>query len=137
MAQIDTVTWKTVGGPTSSYGTGVSSSYLRGVIRATIRSLGAYVFVNSQALFIPEPSTYPRESCTLSKKIAAIQLVPTGDGDGKARLGTISQLSPGTRLNVCGDGFNEQTVKVRCEGAFYFVFWQDIAAETARLQDGI
>jgi hypothetical protein len=93
------------------------------------------VYVNSDALFIPELSTSRQESCTLSKKIAAIQLVPTGDGG--ARLGTISQLSPGTRLNVCGDGFNEQTVKVRCEDGFYFVFWQDIAAETAGLKDGI
>jgi hypothetical protein len=95
------------------------------------------VYVNSGALFIPELSTSRQESCTLSKKIAAIQLVPTGDGDGGARLGTISQLSPGTRLNVCGDGFNEQTVKVRCEDGFYFVFSQDIAADTVRVKDGI
>jgi hypothetical protein len=93
--------------------------------------------VNSEALFIPEPCTSLGESCTLLKKIAAIQLVPTGDGDGGARLGTISQLLPGTRLNVCGDGFNERTVKVRCEDGFYFVFWEDIGADGTRVKDGI
>jgi hypothetical protein len=108
--------------------TGVSSSYAHGVIRATIPSLGVCVYVNSEALFIPEPSASLQEACTLSKKIAAIQLVPTGVGNGEARLGTISQLLPGTRLHVCGEGFNEQTVKVRCKDGFYFVFLQDIAA---------
>lgn len=92
------------------------------------------MYVNSKALFIPEPSTSLEESCTLATKIAAIQLIPTSGG---ARLGTISQLLPGTRLNVCGDGFNEQTVKVRCEDGFYFVFWQDIGADGTRVKDGI
>jgi hypothetical protein len=85
--------------------------------------------VNSEALFIPEISTSPQASCTLSKKIAALQLVPTGGG--RARLGPISQLLPGTRVQVCGKGFNERTVKVRSEDGFYFVFQQDIAADTA------
>jgi hypothetical protein len=93
------------------------------------------VYVNSEALFIPEPSTSLQESCTLSKKIAAIQLVPTGNGHGRARLGPVSQLLPGTCLQVCGEGFNEETVKVRSNDGFYFVFLQDMAAERASRQN--
>jgi hypothetical protein len=86
--------------------------------------------VNNEALFIPADCTPFQESCTLSKRIAAIQLVPIEGG--RARLGTISQLLPGSLLHLCGDGFNDQTVKVRCEKGFYFVFWQDVAADAAR-----
>ncbi|MFL6353913.1 MAG: hypothetical protein ACJ74Z_18975 [Bryobacteraceae bacterium] len=105
------------------------------MIRATISSLGVLAYVNSEALFIPEPRTYPQQTCTLSKKIAALQLVPTGGGG--ARLGPMSQLEPGTCFYVCGDGFNERTVKVRSKDDCYFVFRQDIAADTARVKDGI
>jgi hypothetical protein len=88
--------------------------------------------VNSEAVFIPEDFSSPQESYTLSRKIAAIQLVSTGDGG--ARLGTVSQLLPGAHLDLCGTGFNERTVKVRCETGFYFVFLQDIAADRAALE---
>lgn len=91
--------------------------------------------MNSEALFIPEPCNSPHESCVLSKKIAALQLVPTGGGG--ARLGPISHLLPGTRLEVCGEGFNDRTVKVQSKEHFYFVFWQDIVADTARFKDGV
>jgi hypothetical protein len=87
--------------------------------------------LNSEAVFIPEDCTSPQQTYTLSRKIAAIQLVPTANGG--ARLGIVSQLLPGAQLHLCGNGFNEQTVKVQCESGFYFVFLQDIAADRAHV----
>jgi hypothetical protein len=61
---------------------------------------------------------------TLLKKIAAIQIERTEDG--KQRFGLISELPRGARVSVCGQGFNARTVKVQCNGQYYFVFMQDI-----------
>jgi hypothetical protein len=41
------------------------------------------------------------------------------------------QLPRGATLEVCGDGFNERTVKVRTNNRYYFVFRQDIEAPRA------
>jgi hypothetical protein len=91
--------------------------------------------VNSEAVFIPDDSSSQQQTYTLSKKIAAIQLAPSLSG--AARLGIVSQLLPGAQLHLCGNGFNEQTVKVRCESAFFFVFLQDIAAERACVESQV
>jgi hypothetical protein len=87
--------------------------------------------VDSEAVFEPDDCAPPQQTYTLSRKIAAIQLV--ANGCGEAQLGIVSQLLPGAHLHLCGNGFNEQTVKVRCESGFYFVFLQDIAADRVRL----
>ena len=79
--------------------------------------------LNSDVLSIPD-CLVPERSYTLSRTIAGIQLVP---GEGKqGRLGNVSQLRPGSLLDCCGDGYDARTVKVRCEGNFYFVFLQDL-----------
>jgi hypothetical protein len=87
--------------------------------------------MNTDEDFLSEDCSYSEENYTLSKLIAAIQLVPTGGGT--ARLGVISQLLPGVQFRLCGKGFNEQTVKVRCQNGFYFVFSQDIAADQGQV----
>lgn len=46
-------------------------------------------------------------------------------------MGTILQLPEGTQVRVCGDGFNERTVKVSWEGGFYFLFAEDLEADRA------
>jgi hypothetical protein len=61
---------------------------------------------------------------TLSKTIAAVNICK-GD-DGSARMGLIAQLPKGADLEICGEGFNERTLKVRWENQLYFVFSQDI-----------
>jgi hypothetical protein len=61
---------------------------------------------------------------TLTRNIPAIQAL--SDPDGIVRLGTILQLPEGTQVHVCGDGFNERTVKVVWEGAYYFIFVDDL-----------
>ncbi|MGI9074656.1 MAG: hypothetical protein ACR2JB_25815 [Bryobacteraceae bacterium] len=42
-------------------------------------------------------------------------------------LGAISHLPEGAELTLCGEGFNETTLKIRWEGQSYFIFAQDIA----------
>lgn len=85
--------------------------------------------LNSHVLSIPD-CVVPERSCTLSRTIAGIQLVPA---DGKqGRLGNVLQLGPGSVLDFCGDGYDARTVKVRCGGRFYFVFVQDVEASFER-----
>jgi hypothetical protein len=79
--------------------------------------------LSSDILSIPD-CLVPERSYTLSRAIAAIQLV-AGEGN-KGRLGNVSQLRPGSVLDFFGDGYDARTVKVRCEGSFYFVFLQDV-----------
>ena len=69
-------------------------------------------------------------SITLSKIIAAINIRETEDRH--TRLGLIAQLPAGARLEVCGSGFNERTLKVRWEGRLYFVFVQDLQQPVPR-----
>jgi hypothetical protein len=84
--------------------------------------------VDSSTFFIP------CESCSekllrLARPLAAVQLVKRPDGG--AKLGLVSQLSAGTEVKVCGDGFNERTIKVRAHGLCYFVFRADLLDEPA------
>jgi len=71
----------------------------------------------------------------LPNAIAAIQA--SCEGEGRPALGAISHLPEGAELTFCGEGFNESTLKVRCEGQSYFVFLQDIAPGAPALDPGI
>lgn len=84
--------------------------------------------VNQKALFIPD-GAIEGPKFRLARSISALPLEPEGHGNG-AKLGLLSQLGPGTKLVVCGEGFDERTVKVRANGLCYFVFSQDIASLT-------
>lgn len=63
-------------------------------------------------------------SYTLSNEIYGMQLLPFGNSS--VPLGPIIKIPIGARLDVCGCGFDERTVKVRCADAYYFVFLQDL-----------
>ena len=81
--------------------------------------------MNTQAFSVPGcDAPEPRVLC-LAKNIAAIQVLPALTGH-EPRLGMITQLPQGAELHVCGEGFNERTVRVRWAEGFYFVFLQDI-----------
>lgn len=84
------------------------------------------MLINSAELYIPE-STNHGDRISLLKHISAIQLVPAQDGH--AKLGLLSQLAPGTIVEVCGNGFNERTVKVRSSNQYYFVFLEDLNSQ--------
>jgi hypothetical protein len=61
----------------------------------------------------------------LSRKASAVQLETRANGTPK--LGLICQLPPGARVELCGDGYSDRTVKVRYRDNLYFVFRNDIA----------
>jgi hypothetical protein len=85
--------------------------------------------MNRKSFFIPDEGA-GRRAVLLSKPISAVELVR--NDDGTVGLGRLAQLSPGTEVIDCGDGFNETTVKVRAAGQCYFVFQQDLDSETGK-----
>jgi hypothetical protein len=74
----------------------------------------------SNPTFVPFEQSY-----TLSKNVPAIQIVST-DSEQRSRLGLITQLPEGMKVDVGGPGFNDSTVKIRCGGASYYVFLDDL-----------
>jgi hypothetical protein len=68
------------------------------------------------------------DTCILSRTIAAIQTstYPTN----ASQLGVIVQLPCRTKLTLLGKGFNDRTVKIRSQQAFYFVFLEDLDEDT-------
>ena len=65
----------------------------------------------------------------LPANTSAIQVL--AGPEGHSRLGMILRLPEGAQVEMCGEGFNERTVKVRCEGSLYFVFIEDLHREIA------
>jgi hypothetical protein len=54
--------------------------------------------------------------------------------DGTQPIGVLRQIFPTPDLQVCGEGFNDRTVKVRMGNSLYFVFRQDLGMQA---QSGI
>jgi hypothetical protein len=79
--------------------------------------------MKNEALF---GAGYPKTTYVLSRNISAIQVIP--DGTGRMRLGMIHQLPEGAEVDICGEGFNDRTKKISCEGGYYYVFKEDIEA---------
>jgi hypothetical protein len=75
---------------------------------------------------IPPPISQER-AYTLPQRVSAIQVLPTEDGE-RTRLGLITQLPEGAEIEISGPGFSDRTVSVRCSGASYFVFLEDLEA---------
>ena len=83
---------------------------------------------NASALSISPPfDLCTGDRYTLSDEICAMQLLP-GE-NGTAVLGPVVTMPKGAQLDACGPGFNDRTLKVRSDGAFYFVFLQDLDAQ--------
>jgi hypothetical protein len=64
--------------------------------------------------------------CTLARRIPAITLEKSGGPDGRGKLGLILHLAAGSDVEICGDGFNSRTVRVRQNGMYYFIFSEDL-----------
>jgi len=73
---------------------------------------------------IPPPIPVDR-AYTLPKSVSAIQILPSEDGE-RTRLGLITQLPEGAEIEIGGPGFSDRTISVRCCGASYFVFLDDL-----------
>lgn len=78
--------------------------------------------LDAKALSVPQYHV-PVEVRIVPARISAIPVLAADDG---GRLGAITQLPRGAELQISGDGFNERTIKVRCQDSFYFVFRDDI-----------
>ncbi len=79
--------------------------------------------VNEEVLYAPGAHEASL-SHSLARNISAIELIAAESG--KPRLGPVLQLPNGSLLDVCGDGFNERTIKIRSNGKYYFVFRSDL-----------
>ncbi len=79
--------------------------------------------MNSAAACVSDGVSAPKARI-LPNKISGIQLLTTADAPG--RVGIITQLPQSAQLEVCGEGFDDRTVKVRWLNSFYFVFRQDL-----------
>ena len=75
---------------------------------------------------LPTP-IFVERAYTLPKSVSAIQILPTEDGV-RTRMGLITRLPAGAEIEVGGPGFSDRTVSVRCGGASYFVFLDDLEA---------
>jgi len=68
-----------------------------------------------------------RQIVTCRYRISALRQLP--DARGRFKLGPLAQLEPGTPLEICGDGYNEITVKVKWLAETFFVFRQDLVGQ--------
>jgi hypothetical protein len=76
------------------------------------------------------PASLPLERVfTLDKTVSAIQILPSEHGE-PTQLGLITQLPQGAEIEIGGPGFSDRTVSVRCSGASYFVFLDELDALT-------
>jgi hypothetical protein len=85
---------------------------------------------NAAALSISADSS--EQSCILSQEILAMELIPNRKGE--MQLGPLSSIPDGAHLEICGEGFNDRTAKVRWRGRFYFVFLQDLENQSSRAE---
>ncbi len=61
----------------------------------------------------------------LPKFVSAIQILPS-DESGSTRLGLLTQLPEGAEIEMSGPGFNDDTLRVKCGNALYYVFLEDL-----------
>lgn len=76
--------------------------------------------LSSSSLFL-QSGCPGQQARILPARISAIQVLP-----GQERHGLVTQLPQSADLEICGDGFNDRTVKVRWHDSFYFVFRDDL-----------
>jgi hypothetical protein len=68
---------------------------------------------------------------TLNKEVSALELVRRENVSG--HFGVLAQISKGSTLEICGDGFNERTYRVLYGNRLFFVFRQDLGYEASQL----
>jgi hypothetical protein len=72
------------------------------------------------------PDNYQLSSSTIEcrRRISAIRIAVRTTGE--VRLGALTQLEPGTLLELCGAGYNDRTIKVRWSQEVFYVFRDDL-----------
>lgn len=77
----------------------------------------------TDVLFLPQDPIVG-ECHVLRGGIPALQLVALDNG--RARWGPMVRLPAGAELMPCGEGFDDQTLRVRFGDSFYVVFQKDL-----------
>ena len=67
----------------------------------------------------PIPYNFRNETKRLRKQIGAMSIA--GEENGHTRLGVFTDLTPGLEVEIRGAGFTANTVRVRVQGADYYV----------------
>ncbi|MFL6414502.1 MAG: hypothetical protein ACJ74Y_02390 [Bryobacteraceae bacterium] len=80
----------------------------------------------NQTAIAAEPASI-QEAITLKKDVSALEIVRKENLAG--HFGVLAQISKGSKLEICGTGFNERTYKVRFQDRLFFVFSQDLGFE--------
>ena len=60
----------------------------------------------------------------LQKCVSAIPI--TLGRDGRSEMAPMAMLPEGAALHICGDGFDEMTVRAQWAGQAYYIFCQDL-----------
>ena len=81
--------------------------------------------------FMPVPGlSLHKETFILKQKMAALQIIP--DKKGRFQSGLFTHLVPESRIELCGAGFNNQTVQIRVESSYYIVLRKSVFALQSR-----
>jgi len=80
--------------------------------------------INCDSIFIPDTNC-GGEKIRLPRSVCAVQIVIRENG---TKLGPLTHLKAGTTIELCGEGYNERTAKVRVKEEYFFVFLQDLEA---------
>lgn len=60
----------------------------------------------------------------LRRNLSAVQIEVT-EGVSTAH-GVVVSLLNGSKIEVCGPGFDARTIKVQCDGSLYYLFSEDL-----------
>ncbi len=85
-----------------------------------------YSYRNEQTTSTSEPA-WTEGAITLKRDVSALEIVRRENVTG--HFGVLAQISKGSRLEICGSGFNERTYRVRFQDRLFFVFRQDLGFE--------
>ena len=78
---------------------------------------------------LPAEPVSTETTITLKKDISALEIVRRAAG----YFGVLAQISKGSRLEICGAGFNARTYKVQWQNRLFYVFRQDVGSEPSFL----
>lgn len=75
----------------------------------------------------PAPGHFRHETKRLRKHIGAMSIA--GEENGHTKLGLFTNLTPGVEVEIRGAGFTANTVRVRVQGADYYVLRSSLLAQ--------
>lgn len=73
------------------------------------------------------PGYFQSEIKRLRRSVCAMSIA--SEENGQAKLGVFTALTPGAEVEICGAGFTANTVRVRVQGADYFVMRKSLTAQ--------